>query len=72
MCPATSASLMLPFPRWLESRNQSREHRSRVAPPVEAKLELFGIAAKVFRADADVRSLDAAFEVTPETFDLVH
>jgi hypothetical protein len=39
---------------------------------IEAELELLGISAKVFRADADVRSGDAAFQVTPETLDLVH
>ena len=70
--PVTSARLTLRFLRWLESRNQRREHRSRVVPAIEAELELFSIAPKMFRADADVRSLDAAFEVTPEAFDLIH
>ena len=58
--------------QWRESRNQSRKHRRRSVATIEPELELFGIAAKVFRADMNVRSLDAAFQVTPEALDLVH
>lgn len=72
MLPVTAKPLTLRFRQCRESRNQSREHRRRVVPAIEAELELFGVAAKVLRADADVRSLDAAFQVTPEAFDLVH
>ena len=63
---------MPPLRQWPERRNQRREHRSGVVPPIEPELELLDVAAKIFRADADVRPLDAAFEVAPEAFDLIH
>ena len=38
----------------------------------EAVLEFLSVAAKVFRADVDMRALDRALEVPPKALDRVH
>lgn len=67
--PPSSTALSL---QWPERRKQFRQHRSAVLPAVEPILKLFRVAAKVLFRDADMRALDAAFQVPPKPFDAVH
>ena len=46
--------------QWPESRNQSRKHRRRIVPKIEAKFCLLGILPQVFGAHVNVSAFDHA------------
>ncbi len=71
MRPAAKLNSTALWLQWLERRKQFRKHRSRIVPTIEAVFEFLDVAGGIFRADADMRPGDRAFQVTPETFDLV-
>ena len=58
MRKVTKPPLILRLAQWPESRKQLGKHRLGTAPTIEAIFKFLGIKAKIFWADAGMRSGD--------------